>query len=269
MPTNYEIDKLENRFIRPVYRALQKEISEFVSEAKKDFSEAERNIHTKIGSEQMSNVIRRLWLTVGLFFAKDTKRQIDKSEQKGFGINERWIKDIIDYLRTYLLNKAVIPITETTKKQILGALEKGQQEGWGVDRILRELENSDITMNRARVIVRTELVRAMWKGQQLAISESKWLTTETWLSAKDHRTRHSHRLMDGVQIDTGQKFKVPVFKRVGKIDFQVGVDLMSGPGDPSASAGNVINCRCTKTVRAKRDEQGRLIRKPVGFQVTL
>jgi hypothetical protein len=80
----------------------------------------------------------------------------------------------------------------------------------------------------------------------------EYATTTEWIAANDHRTRHSHRRVDGDVIDPYQKFKVPVFRG----DLQIGEELMEGPGDPKASAGNVINCRCTSAARIKYDERG-------------
>lgn len=43
--------------------------------------------------------------------------------------------------------------------------------------------------------------------------------------------------------------------------FFVGGEEIEYPGAPNASAGNVINCRCTIGFTAKRDKQGNLIFK--------
>jgi hypothetical protein len=37
--------------------------------------------------------------------------------------------------------------------------------------------------------------------------------------------------------------------------------MMDGPGDPRATAGNLINCRCTIARRLKKDANGKFIRK--------
>jgi len=49
-------------------------------------------------------------------------------------------------------------------------------------------------------------------------------------------------------------------KRVGYNEkFNVSGQEMEYPGDPNASAGNVVNCRCTVAVVPKRDSNGDLI----------
>lgn len=252
----------EKQFFKPVYDALQAQIKDFVDKVNSEgLAAAERSLHQSIGNEDIAKAVRDLWLKVGLYFAQNTTLGINASEKKGFGFNKKWINDIIEFLREYLLSAVVIPVSETTKKQIFQLLGKAQQEGWGIYQIVSELENSDITRKRAEMIVRTELVRAMNKGQELAKQDSKWELADTWLAVKDTRTRHSHMIMDGATINPGQLFKVPIFKKVGGVDIEVGHDLMTGPGDPTASAGNVINCRCTKVSRVARDQNGVPIRK--------
>jgi uncharacterized protein with gpF-like domain len=123
------------------------------------------------------------------------------------------------------------------------------------------LEAPELTIWRARMIVRTESNKAMFYGQELGERDIKWESTKLWIAAKDHRTRHSHRKVDGDRIDSEGRFQVPVYKSIGGVQVQIGYDLMRGPGDPDATAGNVINCRCTMVRRLKRDESGRLVRK--------
>jgi hypothetical protein len=73
-----------------------------------------------------------------------------------------------------------------------------------------------------------------------------------WVSVFDHRTRDfgegdskadqaNHRVMNEATVQPGDRFAVPNSKG--------GVDLMEGPGDPSAAAYQVINCRCALVYR--------------------
>jgi uncharacterized protein with gpF-like domain len=58
---------------------------------------------------------------------------------------------------------------------------------------------------------------------------------QTWNTAGDERVRESHADMEGQQVPLGQPFVSGL-----------GNDLMY-PGDPSAPAEDVINCRCVVT----------------------
>jgi uncharacterized protein with gpF-like domain len=62
----------------------------------------------------------------------------------------------------------------------------------------------------------------------------------TWVSTKDNRTRETHRGMDGQSRPFGVPFDSPS-----------GAKLLY-PGDPSAPAEEVVNCRCHRVFRIQR-----------------
>jgi len=196
--------------------------------------------------------IMEMYTVVGSFYARKTLREINASavEKKA---DDQWIADIIEYFQTYLLNKAVLPIRQTTIDDVRKILEKGVREGWGIDKMAFELDHTELSVSRARTIVRTELGKAQFEGKKLGDSAAEWETWKFWISADDFRVRDTHRVMSDKRVDSGEKFAVP--RKKG------GFDMMEGPCDPEGSAENVINCRCTHTYRAKRDANGRLIRK--------
>jgi hypothetical protein len=207
---------------------------------------------------------------LGLRQIKLILRQITRSEGRAFGIykdtaafglDAGWNQAIIDFLNQYLLKRAVVPVTNTTKEYILEVLNRGQQEGWGLERIINELQqqSDELSPFRARRIVRTEIGIAGNFANKLAADSIPFEVVKVWISSHDHRVRDSHRKMDLVEVDENLSFHVPVIKKRQ----QVGIDLMSGPGDPEGSAGNVINCRCTLAFNPKRDEKGKLIKKPI------
>lgn len=190
-----------------------------------------------------------------------SRRKIKADGTGAFGFSEEWNQAVTDYLNQFILVRAVLPVTEGTKKQILRILLQGQAEGWGIDRIIKELQNEEVnelTVFRARRIVRTELSISANFADKMVQDSVPFEVEKTWISVKDNRRRHSHEMMDGVTVDGDADFHVPIIrKRV-----QIGIDLMSGPGDPEATAGNVINCRCTRALVPKRDKNKRLIPKP-------
>lgn len=251
----------ERRYVPLVNAALKEQMREAAEILQRSGADALRfRLERLIFVQDLARIIRDMWVDIGVYYGNKTLREINRStkEQKaGFGFNEKWTTDIIDYFIKNLLIKAVLPISHTTKEQILQILLKGQQEGWGVDRMVFELENSDITLWRARLIVRTELAMAQNYGKKLGQQESPYETQEEWIAADDHRTRRAHNEVDGQTIKTGGRFRVPRYK--GKRF--VGYDMMTGPGDPTAHAENLCNCRCTSVVTARRDSKGNLIRK--------
>lgn len=250
----------EREFTRRMYSEIRKPMMAVSEVLQNNGIEAARNRAEKILIvEGIGKNIQDIYVTVGIWAAKKVTAQINKNikdQKAGFG-NERWVQDILNYFKYFLLSKAVLPISETTKKDILEILTKGQTEGWTIDQMVFELERKDMPLFRARTIVRTEIAKARFFGHELGKEDSPFKTVDKWIAAHDARTRHSHRDVDGQIIEEGGRFRVARYK--GKL--LVGYDMMIGPGDPDASPENVINCRCTKVTRLARDENGKLIRK--------
>jgi hypothetical protein len=256
------MNRFERQFTPIIFRAINAQISSFIREIRSEgLDRARQNMNDIILNGKVAEAIKELYRVVGIYFANDTLRDLRRQEVKGFGFDAEWARLIEGYFRIHLLTKAVLPITETTKKQILEVLSMAQTEGWGVDRIISELSSPELTIWRARMIVRTESNKAYFYGSQLGEEKSEWESTKLWIAAKDHRTRHSHRKVDGERIDSNGRFSVPVYKNIGGVQVQIGFDMMKGPGDPEASAGNVINCRCVVARRLKKDERGKFIKK--------
>lgn len=263
--------RLERIYAPAMAAAIRAYVSAFTRTMRERGAQAAMTARYDTG--RITKVIDSVYRSVGMFYARLTTREIngsverkayvgisiplgpgvadDITEQKGFGINAELDERILMALSKSIF-RDVNSISESIKKQIITIVEQGLKEGWGIDRMLQEITDADIPTWRSRMIIRTELTKAMNAGQQAARDESEFETVDTWISTHDARTRHSHTLIDGYKIRRGEKF--PVRKRKG------GFDMMTGPGDPTASAENVVNCRCTKVTRALR-ENGRLVRK--------
>lgn len=275
---------LERIYMRRMRDSLRTFYSSFASILKDRGVQAARAALDKTTLDASTGeLIKAMYKRIGLSYAKYTRNQIRREarfggvkERKPEGVlivkltpggapgsqinfNERWTQMIEEYFRMYLINKAVVPITIESKARIAAILGVGIKEGWTIERMAKELETDRLVMYRARLIVRTETAKAAYYGRRLGAQDSGFETTKEWISARDSRTRHSHRDMDGVIIGNDAVYNVPVYKG----DIRVGTEEMRGPGDPQASAGNVCNCRCTEGYAAKRDANGRLIRKPI------
>lgn len=96
---------------------------------------------------------------------------------------------------------------------------------------------------RAEVIGRTEALRSVHQGtlemyrqafEEGAMGESE--VKHKWVSARDKRTRDSHRSLNGLIRLTGQTFP--------------GSDgPLKYPGDPDAPASETVQCRCVLSTR--------------------
>lgn len=139
-----------------------------------------------------------------------------------------FVRDVIDYFNAFLLEKVVLPISQTTVNQVKTVLKQAISDGWGVDKTVRELKNSSLTKYRAKMIVRTESVRAMNYAQLKAADNDKFQVEKKWLAVEDRRTRftHGHNGVDGEIRDLHDSF----------------ANGLLFPGDPNGSAAETINC---------------------------
>lgn len=255
--------RIERKFMGKVFDALEWQVEQALPIIKATGPEmAKGQIDMQVFNEKIEPVLTDLHVLSGLFFANKGLREINKAvrmktKAASFGFNEEWAEDIIAYFKLHLLDKAVWPVSETTRDQILEVLSQGQREGWGYERIASELRDPEMLLWRARMIVRTETLKASDIGRKLAADKSDYETGKEWIAANDHRTRHSHRAVDGEIIAQDGKFAVSIYKG----NLPIGVEMMTGPGDPTASAGNVINCRCTAALVPLRNDDGKLIPK--------
>jgi uncharacterized protein with gpF-like domain len=252
----------ERQYLREVYNEIRKPMLEAATILQtQGVRAAQEYAEGVIIVDGIGRTIKNIYQRVGIWSGKKTLAEIRRSvreEKAGFGVNEEWIEAILAYFRTTLLSKAVLPISETTRKDIFEILNQGIRDGSSIDDMVFKLQRQDLPLNRARTIVRTEIGKAQFFGTELGRRESGYETVERWIAAGDHRTRHGHRDMNGKAIATGEKFRVPIYRD----NVITGYDMMIGPGDPDASAANIINCRCTKSIRAKRGKDGSPIKKP-------
>lgn len=89
---------------------------------------------------------------------------------------------------------------------------------------------------RAEAIARTEAGGIANEGTLHAMKASGVVTGKAWYSVGDNRTRASHK---EVAATHGMSNPIPLDAR-----FDVGGTLMTGPHDPTAPAGQVVQCRC-------------------------
>lgn len=124
-------------------------------------------------------------------------------------------------------------VTETTRTIMDKYIQEVVSEGTGLQKIISELPKkvSDVNKVRAARIARTEVISASNYGNLLGAQETGIKMNKVWISTRDSRTRDIHLDADGQSVDINGFFLV-------------GGDRMQFPGDPSASAENVINCRC-------------------------
>lgn len=241
--------KIESIFVPKIKSVLRKQYSSFIDDLQTFGTDyAINQIRFSGWNDDLIPVIRQIYSKAGLrgaVTAYSELRQDINQKFRGFGFNEEWTQQVIDYLRMYILNKAVIPITDTSRKFILLTIEHGLKEGWGIEQMVSRIKDDEILEARARTIARTETIRAANVGHTIGAKAFPYEVIKSWSAANDHRTRHSHRLVNGQVIEEDQKFS----------------NGLLFPGDPEGPANEVINCRCRVIYKAKRDKNGRIIKR--------
>ena len=122
------------------------------------------------------------------------------------------------------LEKTLKKLMTDVDFQSRGAAEKG--------RILRQRFNK-LGRYQAERIVRTEATNAANLGVMQSATDvyGKNSLQKKWITSMDGRERSAHAMANGQIVDFNDKFKV-------------GGELLDRAGDPTASAVNVVNCRC-------------------------
>jgi hypothetical protein len=264
--------RFEKKYYPKVKRAIEKQISSLIEAVKEGRG---MGAVSQIISTPVTQVMESMYYEIGLRYARRTYRDQQEErralkparklvsvtkgysvETKGIGLNTLWRQMIKKLLGEFLL-EMTFDIAKTTRETLTRILQKSIDEGWGVDRTVKELEDLPLSRTQAARIVRTEVTRAANTGVNVAGETSEFEQTKEWISAKDHRTRGtdpedhaSHVLLNGITVDYDDVFIDPRNK-----------DELRYPGDPKAKAESTINCRCSMVVRLKYGEDGRPIRK--------
>lgn len=118
-------------------------------------------------------------------------------------------------------------------KKLQAAVMQGILQGESIPQIANRIQQSTYANHRKAIMyARTAMTGAENAGRegayQRAIDKGIKMR-QTWVATLDGRTRHEHRLMDGVTVDVGELFP----------------NGLEYPGDPRGDPAQVYNCRCT------------------------
>lgn len=258
MKTEIRLAKLqvaaENKYRAKIYSSLNAQTRAAGAYVRENGIKAlQADLDRVVPYQPLMSTVQELYGNAGLRAAQMVFSALpnpnEEQKAKGqMGISQDWLNRIRNYFRLHLLNKAVLPITDTTKKRIREVLDQANNEGWGADKTAREIEDKEIARKRANVITRTETVRATNLGALVGAAARGLKLVKEWIAVNDNRTRPDHKYLNGQTRDFEKKFET-----------EEGIELMY-PGDPDAPAKEVIQCRCVMGFEAQRDENGRLIR---------
>jgi len=139
----------------------------------------------------------------------------------------------------------VTEINKTTRKMIAntiaGAVGQDAASTTSVAKAIKDVMGTETPDWRADLIARTEMHGSSMQGSLMGAESIDLPLLKVWVSTEDERTRVDHRSADGDEAPLDGTFTV-------------GGELMQYPGDPSASAENVCNCRCVMIYKEPSNE---------------
>lgn len=237
---------IEEPFKKAMVKAFNKQnelVNKTIKEAvenNKDVGTAIERLYNKEMDEALKHTLASAFIT-GLSVGAEHGRSL---------MGKKAVKEISEETRRFFnmwIDKYGLElaqdINETTKKKLRKILSEAIENGESLPKQIKKLiEASNGMFNedkkwRAELIARTESCTTMNAGST-ALYQSEGIEQKEWISVQDDRTRDSHLIMDGVVVPITDKFEVPATS-------QSDGAWMEYPGDPTAPASEVCNCRCT------------------------
>ena len=204
-------------------------------------------IHSNVTESQIKDMYKEIYLAIGNPQFKRIKRTL--KFQLSF-------EDILLHWLSLNAGDRIVSVQQTLIESIIKVIAQGYEDNLSVAEITYLLQRKfGWFKQQALRIARTETTTATNYATTVSAQQSEYVLEKTWISIQDNRTRRpprshfDHLDMNGQKVDENGKF------------FVGGEELMF-PGDPKASAGNTINCRCKIAFTLKEGEDGLPIRKP-------
>lgn len=251
-----EYEKYAYPLIKKALDEQIKGITDFTNE--NNFDDLQIYMQFLVNQKPLYNALEQVYTKVGVSAATFSYNWIRNSVPKSKKdfitdfFNADWYIQMVEYFRLIGGNK-VTGIDQTTIDKIKNILADilGQNLSRREQAKLFEETLNDPAFNRARslVIARTESTTAANHGINLGAQSSDYEVAKFWINTKDKRTRRTHLAMTNERIAINQPF-------------MVGFTPMQYPGDPSAPAAEVVNCRCVMATEALVDSDGLPILKP-------
>lgn len=228
------LKRYERMFTPVIFKAIKKQIDQYMEKG---------NIED-IKSDPVFKALEELYLKVGVQWAGKTDRQIrsDLKLPRLSNFSQRFTSVLISQFGKDILNKSE-NITDTTKQSIRDLLVRSVKEQWTIDELARKIKSPEIAINRAKVIARTETVRAANAASLANVKDKGYIIQKQWLAIIDKRTRDDHKELDMKVVDINESWK---FKDKNGITQE-----LKFPGDPDAPPEQTINCRCTMVYKSK------------------
>jgi len=239
--------KVEDNFKGKIVNQFEKERIKVLKNLSEVMKKSFNRTVEKISGPEVDRIVEEILRFLNLPDEEAAWKQIYLSEQaknfvnssmeiaSDFGLAFAFESDnpLVAELMAERAQKFAQRIPDTTYRQLKESLTKGFLNGESETK-LAERVNNVMTLakrQRAATIARTETFSVV-NQSHLETYKQNGIEWKEWLTAGDERVRVNHAAADGQIVRVNEPF-------------YVGGEALMYPGDPSGSAENIINCRCT------------------------
>ena len=252
-------EKQHRIYERKAYRIVQNHIKKILTSiplGNVSINTYETLIISNISEDKIKAMLVDVYSTIGLDYGGKINKTLEKiTKADNILFNEQLLKEILLFLSTDG-GKKIVSIQGTLIEDVIKAIQAKLTDGTSLADlrdVIFEIGKRSGTFYKYQAlrIARTETTASANFSAMATARKSKLVLEKEWISVQDDRTRvtpYDHLDMNKVKQD----FDKPFFVGGEEIDY---------PSAIGASAGNVINCRCTIAFVPKRDKEGNLILK--------
>lgn len=262
--------RLHNKFEALAFRIMQGAIRKIVLDipfAKMTRTTYKASIPQHMPDKPWMDALTKLHYRIGVQYAEQNLDMIDQAQKAHPFFAPFFQRYISKWLARYggrkivLLKRTLADWLIDTITDQLDLAEEEENFETIASLIYQAVKEKGFYKWQIQRIVRTETTSAMNNGTLATADTTGIVLEKVWYSADDTRTRRhtgkpkspfDHLEMDGRVVAQGEKFKLMNYK-TGEPEY------LEYPGDPTGSAGNIINCRCRLSMRPKKDANGNLI----------
>ena len=227
-------------FRRQARSAIARQIEPAVSFLEENgIEQAQYNIDAFISEQPLIDFYSLLYRTVGGQFGE---REFEALSGKILKQDEAvWVRMVQQWLDTGMTER-LSNVTDSSRRQIKEILNKGVADGLGTAEIARKMRQSAGGIVRATRIARTEIIASSNIGSFMGAKATGLNLQKEWISTPGERTRGSNPNDEFDHLSpNGQKVAMDDLFIISGENLLVPGDWQNG-----ASAGNIINCRCTQ-----------------------
>jgi SPP1 gp7 family putative phage head morphogenesis protein len=194
-----------------------------------------------------TEVIIDAYINNGIKIGEIAKKNIESQIKRGSPFfSEVWTSFVLRFIAPDLANR-IVSIQATLVDDLIKLISNEISNNRGIfdiaDAITDFVDSPKFYKWQSLRIARTETSIAMNSATYQAGKEAGVLLNNEWISAEDNKVRPSHAEMNGLRVELGQKFP----------------NGLLYPADPTGSAAEIINCRCTFLQVPVRDKNGDII----------